>query len=126
MGMYSLIEDARTKALDAANCWHECDEARELAAKVDAFERLSDRYYSQCQPASRGFMEGAREAEDALEDMRGEIICTLAREVAGDGVGDAYEEAWEALDNDAPPVSQLLTAARRRNAGDVYLGRSVA
>jgi hypothetical protein len=123
MGMYALIEDAQTKALDAANCWHECDDARALVAKVDAFETLSDRWCGECPQAAEGFLEAARDAEDALDDMRGEIVCTLARDLAGDGTGDAYDDAWEALDNDAPSVSQILDSARRYHAGDSYLER---
>jgi hypothetical protein len=126
MGMSALVLDEQAKALDAANCWHECDEARELLAKIDAFEILSDRWCGECSQAAKGFTEAAREAEDALDDMRGEIVCRVARALSGEGRGDAYEDAWVAADDDASPVKQLVQSARRAHAGDDYLRRFAA
>lgn len=126
MGMYSLIEDAQTKALEAANCWAETDEARELIAKIEAFEVLSDRWCGECPQAAEGFMQAAREAEDALEDMRAEMVVKAATLLARDTDDLTYDYAWEAADEDAPPVKQILNAARRDHAGNGYLERFAA
>jgi hypothetical protein len=126
MGMYALIEDARTEALDAANCWHETAEAKALLAKVDAFERLSDHWYSEAPEAARGFKEAAEEAESALDDLRDKAIDAAANTYSDDRRSDEWLDAWEAADNDAPPVKQILAQARRNRVGNSYLERFAA
>lgn len=121
--IHALIEDAQRTALEAANCWHETDEARELLAKIDAFERLSDRWYGECEEAAKGFTEAASDAEAALEDMRDEVVRRAATAMSGKSRGDDYEDAWVAADDDAPAVKQLVQSARRAHAGDDYLRR---
>jgi hypothetical protein len=124
MGMYALIEDARMAALDAANRWNETEPARELLAKIDALETLSDRWYGECPQAARGFTEAAQEADDALATMRSEAVIDAAEALCGHaGPSDAYDDAWEEADNEAPAVEQVIQSARLTHAGDDYLRR---
>lgn len=126
MGMYSLIEDARMKALEAANCWHETLEAQMLLERADALERSSDRWHGECPEASRAFAEAAQEALDELDDLRREAVDRAADTYSTDRNSDEWLDAWSAADEDAPPVSQIMQEARKRHAGDGYLERFAA
>jgi hypothetical protein len=126
MGMYSLIEDARTKAMEAANCWHETPEAQALLEKIDAFERASDRWAGELPEAARAFAEGASDAEGELDDLRRDAIDTAADTYSSDRRSDEWLDAWDAADSDAPSVLQVVGQARRRGAGDGYLERFAA
>jgi hypothetical protein len=120
MSVFTLIEDARSKALAAANCWYETPEAKALIAKVDAYERLADRWFCECNGVSIAFTEAATEAEDALDDLRRAAV-DAAADTYGERNSDEWFEAWDAADDEAPPVRQVIQAARRSHAGDGYL-----
>ncbi len=120
MGMYSLIEDGRAKALEAANCWHQTTKAKALLEQIDAFERSSDRWYGVLDEAAKAFKEGAEEATDELDDLRREAIGAVADTCSDDRQSDEWLDAWDAADSDAPPVSQAIAEARRNHAGDGY------
>ena len=128
MNMYSMIEDARNQALEKANEWADCEEARELLAKIDAYVTLSDRWYGEVPGVAKAFSEAALDAEDALENMRSEIVFKCAEEICGHRdygtpEDDGYDAAWEAADEDAPTVKQLINQALHYHAGDEYLRR---
>lgn len=130
MSMYSLIEDAQNKALELANCWHETDEARELIAKVDAFEVLADRWYGECQLAAKGFTEAAQEIADQLDGLRDQAVIASAEALSGRaqylGPEDNYDDAWMRADDEAPSVKYVIQSARRAHAGDNYLQQIAA
>lgn len=126
MGMYSLIEADRAKALDAANCWHETDEAKALLEKIDAFERESDRWYGECPEAARAFKEAADEIESELDELRRNAIDAAADTYSADRQSDEWLDAWDAAESKAPPVEQAIQVARRNHAGDGYLGMLAA
>lgn len=126
MGMYSLIEDARMKALEAANCWHETPEAQTLLERIDAYERSSDRWYGECPEASKAFMESAEEARDELDNLRRDAVDKAADTYSSDRDTAAWMDAWDAAESDAPAVDQVIQDARKRHAGDGYLERFAA
>jgi hypothetical protein len=122
MGMYALIENARTEAMDAANCWYESDEAMAILEKIDAYERLADLWYSECPLAASGFTEAARDAEYELECLRDAALAKVADAYSERGC-DAWDEARDAADEDAPPLKQILAQGRRNYVGNAYLER---
>lgn len=126
MSMYSLIEDARAKALEAANCWHETEEAKALLEKIDAFERSSDRWYGECPQAAEAFKEAADEVESDLDTLRSKAVDGAADTYSDDRRSEEWLDAWDAADEDAPPVKQVIQEARRGHAGDDYLQRLAA
>lgn len=129
MGMYALIEDARTAALDAANCWHESDEAKALLAKLDGLERCADSWLCEENGVATAFTEAAKDAEDELEQLRYDAVNAAADAITGtidDRLSDDWLAAWDEADTDAPPVKQIVQQARRNHAGDEYLRRFAA
>lgn len=126
MGMYSLIEDERMKALEAANCWHERPEAQALLEKVDAFVRASDRWSGELPEAAQAFSEAASDIESELDDLRSAAVDAAADTYSNDRRSDEWLDAWDEADEDAPPVKQVIRDAQRRHAGDGYLERFAA
>jgi hypothetical protein len=123
--MYALIEDARMAAMSAAEHWHETLEAKLLLGKIDAFERSSDRWYGECQEASKAFSESAQEARDELDDLRREAI-DRAADTYGDRRSDEWLDAWGVADEEVPTLEEVIQAARRRGDGDGYFERFAA
>jgi hypothetical protein len=120
MGMYSLIEDARMKAKDAADNWHTTPEAQALLAKIDAFERESDRWYGESREIARAFKEARDEAESDLDTLRSNALDAAAR-TYGDKFSGEWFDAYDIADEDAPTVAEVIEEARRDHAGDEYL-----
>lgn len=124
--MYSLIEDERMKAMEAANCWHETPEAKALLEKIDAYERSSDRWCGDCPQAAEAFKEAAAEVESELDDLRDKAVDTAADTYSNDRRSDEWLDARDAADSDAPPVEQAIREARRNHAGDGIFERLAA
>jgi hypothetical protein len=120
MGMYSLIEDARMKAKDAADNWHTTPEAQALLAKIDAYERQSDHWYGECRLVAGAFLDAVNELKSQIEDMRDRAV-EAAADTYGDRRDDEWHEAWAIADDDAPTVAEAIQSARRTHAGDSYL-----
>lgn len=118
MGMYSLIEDERAKAMDAANCWHQTEAAKALLARVDALERQSDRWFGEVPNAAEAFRDAATDAESELDNLRCDAVNAAADTYSDDRRSDEWLDAWTAADDDAPPLRQVLDEARLAHAGD--------
>lgn len=123
MNMYAPIEDARTKAWEAALNWEQSEEAQELLAKADAMITLSGRWCSEVPDAAKAFSEAVEEAEDALDDLRRTAINAYADACSNDRDSDEWFDAWEEADNIADTVKECVRRACRRHAGDEYLRR---
>ena len=123
MGMYALIEDARTSAWEAALNWEQSEQAKELLAKADAMITLSDRWCGEVPDAAKAFSEAVEEAEDALDDLRRNAVNAYADACSNDRDSDEWIEAECEAENIADTVKECVRRACRTHAGDEYLRR---
>jgi hypothetical protein len=121
MGMHALIEDTRLKAMEAARCWEETDQAKTLLEKVDAYERLSDRFSGEVSEAAAAFCHAASEAQDELDRLRGDALNSYADLCSDDRQSEEWFMAWEDADAEAISTKRIVARARRAHAGDTYI-----
>ena len=105
---------------DAVNDWFSNDRARELLAQIDAAERMAD-HWDDWPEVAKAFTERADDLEGELDNIRCDAVSDAMTALGHPYASEAWDEAWDMIDSDAPPVSQVLRDARSRRLGDDFL-----